>query len=157
MKELKSSFQYISGGEELLNIVKDLWEKLNNYHKEKSIHFKNHYFGFTYDMRKEALLKKSELGKIKVDIVKDLDNGAIIGYCISTIDGNDVGEIDSLYVEDEYRGNNIGDYFMEKAVNWMDLNNTIRKQIGVAEGNENVYEFYRKYNFYPKVTTLVQK
>jgi hypothetical protein len=29
--------------------------------------------------------------------------------------------------------------------------------LGVAEGNESVFPFYRRYNFYPRVTILWQK
>ncbi len=157
MKELKSNLKYIQGGLELIDVVKNLWEKLNNHHKEKSIHFKEHHSNLTYDMRKEALLIKSRAGKIKIDIVKDIANESLVGYCISTISSDKVGEVDSLYVETEYRGQNIGDYFMEKALEWMDSNNVVKKQIGVAAGNDKVYEFYKRYNFYPRVTMLVQK
>lgn len=29
--------------------------------------------------------------------------------------------------------------------------------LGVAEGNESVFAFYRRHNFYPRTTILLQK
>ena len=45
---------------------------------------------------------------------------------------------------------------MERGILWMDSNRVSKKIIGVAEGNEEVLEFYKKYGFY-KRTVIVEQ
>jgi len=73
-----------------------------------------------------------------------------IGYCVSTVDNRKVGEVESLFIEDRYRGLGIGDNLMKKALSWMDNVSTVKKIINVAYGNEKVFSFYSKYGFYPR-------
>ena len=151
----KNDIRLLEGNTELLNEVKPLWEKLNSYHSEKSIHFKDKYLSFNFEQRALGLCEKAKDGKLMVYLAFDYDK--LIGYCISTIDNKNLGEIESLYVEDEYRGCNIGDYFMKKSLQWMENYEVKEKRIGVAGGNEDVFSFYKKYGFYPKTTILAQK
>lgn len=39
---------------------------------------------------------------------------------------------------------------MTRALQWLDDNKVKTKIIGVAEGNENVLDFYKKYGFYKR-------
>ena len=73
-----------------------------------------------------------------------------IGYCISSITTRGVGEIESLYIEAEYRKLALGDTFMKQAMSWMDAEQVRSRIIGVAEGNEDVLAFYQRYGFYPR-------
>lgn len=62
-----------------------------------------------------------------------------------------------MYVDEKYRGSNIGDYFMKKSLLWMEQHGVKDIRIGVAAGNEMAFSFYARYGFYPKTTILAQK
>lgn len=151
-----NSIDYVVGSAELLDYVASLWEKLNEHHKNNSHDFKLKYSNMKFESRRSALLKKSSTGKLRVELAKLREHDAYIGYCISSIDSGGNGEIDSIYINPEFRGEHIGDNFMKNALEWMDSNEVISKSIGVATGNEQAFGFYRKYGFYPSVTTLRQ-
>jgi hypothetical protein len=96
---------FSEGTEELLEYVKPLWEKTRDFHRDKSTFFKASMGKICFNNRKEELLGKAIDGGIRIHLAKDLDKGRYIGYCVSTVDHKKIGEIDSLFVELEYRNN----------------------------------------------------
>ncbi|WP_055668639.1 GNAT family N-acetyltransferase [Desnuesiella massiliensis] len=149
--------QYVNGSIELIDFVGPLWTKLNHHHKNNSKHFSERYERNTFEERKKGLLEKAKDGKMKIFLCKDIKNNIDIGYCISTVDNKNVGEIDSLYVEPEYRKLGIGDALMNQGLAWLEHNKVSTITIGVASGNEKAFGFYEKYGFYPKATILSRK
>jgi diamine N-acetyltransferase len=146
---------FTQSGPEGLEQIAPLWIKLRRHHKERSPWFKDDFDTVTWEMRKTGLLEKSAKGELLVHLAKD--KGVLIGYCVSSIDTEKQGEIESIYIEKEYRKHHIGDGFMKTALKWMDGQGVKRKIIGVAVGNEEAFGFYEKYGFYPRVTLLRQK
>lgn len=152
---MKNEITYAQSGPEGLDNVAGLWRKLRLHHKERSTYFKEEMDTVPWEERKQWLLKKAgNNGKFLVETARDKDK--LVGYCISSISEKE-GEIESIYVEKEYRKQHIGEHFMKSALAWMDSRGVTRKIIGVAVGNEEAFGFYRKFNFYPRVTILRQK
>jgi ribosomal protein S18 acetylase RimI-like enzyme len=143
-------YTIISGGKELIDLTETLWKKLNSLHKSKSTYFPNFFDNFTFEMRKKGLLEKAERGKIKIELVK-IANNNIIGYSISTIDNNNNGEIDSIYIDENYRSLKMGKKLMKNAINWLNENNVKSKSICVVFGNDDATEFYKTLGFYPQM------
>lgn len=151
MKEL----DFITGGTELLDDVQPLWEGLNAHHKANSRYFKEKFEKLTFDVRKKKFINAKDT-EIRVDLVKDTEKQKFIGYCISTVNGELTGEIDSLYIEQEYRKYGLGNILMQKSLEWLGSKNVTTRIIVVAEGNEQVLGFYRKYGFYERRIVLEQ-
>jgi ribosomal protein S18 acetylase RimI-like enzyme len=108
-------------------------------------------------MRKKQLQEKSYQGELRIDLARDAITKEFIGYCVTSVDQAKQGEIESIYVEKDYRLSGIGDSLMTRALGWLE-NVTVKKTIlGVAEGNEGVFAFYQRHNFYPRVTVLLHK
>ena len=139
-----------------LELIGELWQKLHEHHRKLNKHFPEYYAMMNWEKRKQELLDKSENGKIYIDLAWDVDNGKIVGYCVSTISESGVGEIDSIYVEEKYRRSRIGDSFMKKAIKRLDDQHVLWKMLTVAGGNEEVFAFYKRYGFYPRFTMLAQ-
>jgi len=150
-----NNFEFITGSNELLDLVQPLWEKLNQHHKTSSNYFSDRFKNFKYETRKDKFINGEKVG-LKVDLIKDKENVLYIGYCISTINKDLIGEIDSLFIEKEYRKYGLGDKLMNRSLKWFNSNQVKTKIIGVAEGNENVLEFYKRYGFYEKSIILEQ-
>ena len=145
------NFEFINGGIEILDIVQLLWEKLNKQHGNLSTYFQHQFRENNFENRKSKFVSKSTIA-INVDLIKR--NELYIGYCISTINSDSVGEIDSLFIEEEYRKLGLGDKLITRALEWLNSNNVKSKIIAVAEGNEAVLEFYKKYNFNKRIVIL---
>lgn len=140
-----------------IDIIEPLWKKLRSYHHELSPHFAEKYNEITFQERKRELLKKSMGGSLRVEMAKDEDTKRFIGYCVSSISDEMVGEIDSIYLEDDYRSLGIGNTLMARALNWMDEKGVQNKKIVVAVGNEKLISFYEKFDFLPRHIILENK
>lgn len=149
--------RYLHGDQALLSQVKPLWLQLNMYHCTRSKHFKEHYKLMTFENRCKGLVEKAVGGQLHVDLAIDEATGLDIGYVISTINAQKVGEVESVYVEAAYRCNGVGDQLMRNALAWMDQNGVVSKQVEVSVGNEVAWSFYRRFGFLPRKTLLKQK
>lgn len=131
-----------------IGIIKTLWKGLNAHHLSKSTYFKKHFSEFTFEKRMEGLNKRDNL----IAYIAQ-DNDENIGYCLSSVDGPN-GEIDSLFVEAAYRGKGIGEELMSHALKWLEGQRCITIRVSIAEGNEGVFDFYRKFCFAERLTVM---
>lgn len=146
------SLNYIRGNGEMLDSISPLWEKQRLHHHNKTIHFKNRFASYTFNSRKESILKNVK--DCLVEIVQDVEKDKYIGYCVSTLYNSNDGEIDSIYVEPEYRKMHVGHALMEDAIKWLEKNDVNDINIYVGVGNESVFDFYEKFGFKPFLTLL---
>ncbi|MBP7737178.1 MAG: GNAT family N-acetyltransferase [Spirochaetes bacterium] len=136
-------------------LVKNLWSKLNDIHHDDSIYFKDHFASFTFEKR---ITKFADCGEESIMIqVAESDDRTPVGYCISTVDRDGVGEIDSIFVDDHHRGNGIGDMLMRTGISWLRERGCAKIRVGVAHGHESVFLFYQRYGFFPRMTFLEMK
>jgi ribosomal protein S18 acetylase RimI-like enzyme len=150
------TIEYVEKSKQDLDSIAPLWEKLREHQRIRSPHFPQHYARRTWKRRKEELLKKSEIGGLHLDVATDSKTKIIIGYCISTISSDKQGQIESIYIEPEYRKAGIGDELMQRALSWMNEMKTKTKTLIVGAGNEEVLSFYSRYGFFPKHITAEQ-
>jgi diamine N-acetyltransferase len=153
----KIPVEYSITGPDGLDLIQPLWEKLRDHHVRMSRNFTRHFAGVTFDLRKKQLLEKSRDGRLQIDLAKDPATGAIVGYCATSINKAKQGEIESIYVEQDYRGAGIGDALMTRALDWLATLAVQKTILAVAEGNESVFAFYRRHNFYSRATILERK
>jgi len=148
--------EYTENGPRGLDLVAPLWEKLRAYQQTLSRHFPGHYANRTWQARRAELLEKDWTGALHVHLAKDLDTGKTVGYCVSTVSQDGQGRLESIFIEPDYRNQGIGDNLMQRAVDWMNERQARTKMLIVGTGNEEVFNFYRRYRFYPKHVTLEQ-
>ena len=147
--------EIISGGPEFLDRIAPLWEKMKKYHVDKSTHFSKNMDSILFEERKNNLTSKAK--HLRVDIVINTKEKHDIGYCISTIDDGNKGEIDSLFILDVYRRHGLGERLTENALDWFNDNGVVNILIYVASGNDEVINFYKNFGFYPRRIQLAQK
>ena len=150
------SISYIKLDNDQIDSIRPLWEKLRDHHRELSPYFPERYVELTFQERKEDLLEKAENGVLIIDAAYDKTSKQFIGYCISSISDEKIGEVDSIYLDEKYRSSGIGDALMKRSLDWMDQNGVETKRIMVAAGNENTLAFYSRYKFFPKHIILEQ-
>lgn len=145
---------YHETDEKDLEIIADMWKKLVEHLQLQSKYFSSDYQSLIFEERKQQLIKITETGMLRLDIVKD-DN-KYLAYSVSSImDGK--GSVDSLYVDKHYRNEGIGNKLMKRALNWMEINDVSDFEILVSYGNQDAINFYEKYDFYPKYLILKKK
>ena len=149
--------EYLEKNRDDLDIIRPLWEKLNAHHITVSKYFKDSRTATTFDMRKKQLMEKSYQGTLRIDLARDAITKEYIGYCVTSVDQEKQGEIESIYVEKDYRLSGIGDSLITRALRWLETVTVKKTILSVAEGNEGVFAFYRRHDFYPRVTVLMHK
>jgi ribosomal protein S18 acetylase RimI-like enzyme len=147
---------YSETNQQGLDLIGTLWQRQIEYHKTRSKHFAERLERVTFDLRKKELLEKTREGALRIELARDVNTGELVGYCMSTISGNRQGEVDSIYIEPGYRKSGIGNNLMKRALRWMDDMSVTKKILVVAAGNEEVFAFYSRYNFYPRSIVLEQ-
>lgn len=148
---------YVSGGIELLDDIAPLWVKLNQLHATVSPHFRPESQKRTFDERRQELIGKSACGRFRIDIARPKNRLGTIGYCVSTIDMERTGEIDSIYVEEAYRNLGVGSHLMNTALAWMESCDVAKKQVVAGFGNDAALGFYERFGFFPANFELIQK
>jgi diamine N-acetyltransferase len=118
--------------------------------------FKEYYCGMSFEKRKADLLKKAARGEMRVVLAVDEESGRKVAYCVSSLNEEKTGEIESIFVNDVYRGLEIGDSLMKTALSWMDRKGAMAKIVEVGAGNEQAFDFYARYGFLPRKTVLKQ-
>ncbi len=134
-------------------IIKPLWEKLNKQHLANSSNFKQHYKEQTFEMR---CAKFRAIPEERLRIEAAFDAGGAVGYCVCSIE-NKKGELDSIYIEPQYRKNRLGSYLAQQGIEWMKQNGCEVINVGVADGNEGVFPFYEDLGFAKRMTVLQLK
>ncbi|EKQ58281.1 MULTISPECIES: GNAT family N-acetyltransferase [unclassified Clostridium] len=129
-----------------IELIKPLWEQLNSVHLEKSVYFKQRFENFTFDKRMKSIIQKADGENIKLDILLDDDSGKYTGYCLSAIDDG-YGEIESIYIERDYRKFGLGGKLMESSLDWFESNNIKNIKINVVYANDDALPFYKRYGF----------
>lgn len=133
------------------NLIENMWVRLNRLHGALSKNFKDHFDTFTFEKRMNPLLKKEHLAFFVAVI-----NSEHVGYCIvSAEDGK--GEIDSIYIEPDYRKQRIGSSLIKRAKGWFNTIGCDSVSIIVADGNDSVLGFYKSFGFHKYAVILKNK
>jgi diamine N-acetyltransferase len=148
-------YQEVAAGN--MDIVAPLWDKLRKHQEVLSPNFSEHYVNRTWQARRAGLLETAGTDGMHIDMARDKDSGRLVGYCISTVSPDKKGCLESIYIEPDFRGSNIGDTFMVKALEWMKYKKAQAITLNVGVGNEAVISFYKRYGFYPRTIVLQQK
>ncbi len=143
---------YIATDSDSINDIAPLWEKMREHHTERSGTFKNDMAARTWEQRRDEMREKARGGRLRVDLAYDDD--VIIGYCICTISQDEKGEIDSIYVENDFRGKGVGTELVKRAETWFDLSGIKVRTLLIADGNEEVIPFYTRLGYHKRATVL---
>jgi ribosomal protein S18 acetylase RimI-like enzyme len=138
--------------------IRPLWLLLNEYMSTQTKNFQSHFEQMTFEKRKAYFEQVASAGSLCIDLAFDVrDRDRYVGYCVSSLSQEKTGEIESIFVDDAYRSQGIGSALVSRALGWLDENGSTRNRVSVSEGNESVWNFYKKFRFYPRMTVIEQK
>ena len=135
-----------------VSIIKEVWEKNRKFHEEISIFFKCLYSDIFFEDRINGF-SSFDKEHIKITLAEDEDCGRVLGYCISTFEGNQ-GETQTLHVVEETRGTGIGKELMKRHIEWLKNNGCEDITISVSYDNNNTIKFYESMGFKPNTMEM---
>ena len=125
--------------------LKPLWECQKKYHVLISRNFSEERQNVIFEDRKKEILE--ECKHIKIDLVISKKTDEEIGYCLSTIDHQQKGELDSLFIKEGFRKSGIGKKLVLMSIDWMEEFNVKRKSLFVIPENQGAIRFYESLGF----------
>ncbi len=142
--------------ENSFDAVQPLWEKLRAYHANLPWRFAAEMHRSSFEPRKQELLAKAVSGKLRIELVSKPSDMADVAYCISTVSADCRGEVDSLFVDEGFRGCGIGSELLRRALAWLESAGATSKLVTVAHSNEEALAIYNRFGFYPRTIVLQQ-
>jgi ribosomal protein S18 acetylase RimI-like enzyme len=141
-----------SGGFELLPRVETLWYELKEHHRGIATDFPDMSTP-TFELRQAGLKQRAK--ELLVDYVIRRSDNLGVGYCFSVIDKDHVGEIESLFVREAFRGQGFGKDLALRALAWMDQKGVTAKRVSVLSGNREAIAFYEQFGFRTRVQEMM--
>ena len=138
-----------------MDLIRPLWEKLRLHHQEHSVNFKDFYEKFTYEVRMKKFFVLPDDNQF-VEVAED-ETGIIAGYCITSISEDGAGELESIYVEEEFRKRGVGGALVRNSIEWLKNCNCSKITVSVANGNEAAFPFYENFGFRHRMSILELK
>jgi GNAT superfamily N-acetyltransferase len=152
MTDAAPAFIYRTIGPDGIDAVRPLWEKLRAYHAP----LLNERPPFVFEPRKQQILGKAAAGELRIELVNIASCAAEVAYCISTVSAEGCDEVDSIFVEEPFRGRGIGSELIHHALGWLESTGASTKVVKVAYANEEALIFYKRFGFHPPTILLQQ-
>ena len=147
-------FHFQEGSSELLLHCSNLWDLFIQNQIQNAGVMQSGIKVYLQSQYDSGLLAKANEGKLHIQLVYTRDKDCQIGFCITSLSRDNIGEVEALYIKDKYQGNNLGTKLLERSFQWMEKHNVLEQKLIVAAGNEQVFSFYKKFGFYHSYTTL---
>ena len=150
-KPLHDDVSLLNGGAELLDRVEPLWSQLRRHHADLAPQWSASLLAASFEQRRAELVGK---GRLLVSMATS--RARDIGYCVSTITSDAIGEVDSLYVIPSHRGTGVGHALMSTAMDWFARQSVQSIVVNVISGNDAAQQFYARYGFLPRTVRLLR-
>lgn len=148
-KRLHDDVLVLNGEAELLDRVGPLWSQVRRHHADLAPRWSADLLATSFERRRAELVRK---GGILVSLATA--QAQDIGYCVSTITPDAMGEVDSLYLIPSRRGTGIGHALMSRAMDWFAAQSVQSIVVNVISGNDAAQQFYARYGFLPRTVRL---
>ena len=150
MSDAAAVFVYRTIGADGIDAVRPLWEKLRAYHAP----LLDERPPFLFEPRKQGILSKAAAGKLRIELVSTTSQAADMAYCISSVSADGCGEVDSMFVEEQFRGRGVGSELLRRALAWLDSAGASSKVVTVAYDNQGALALYKRFGFHPRKISL---
>lgn len=154
MTETPPTVAYRVVGAEELDLVRPLWEQLRAHHARLPWPFAGEMLRFDFAARKQELLVKAAGGQWRIELAGPAADATAIAYCVSTVTAQGGGEVDSLFVDERFRGRGIGGELVRRALTWLEGAGATSKVVSVAHANQAALALYQRFGFHPRTMLL---
>lgn len=139
--------------------IRPLWERLIQANAANSPYFADYYGTFEFSVRKSFLQEKLDSGAaMYTAVLVDRDKKQDAGFVTVTYNREtSFGEVEMLYLLEEYRGQGMGKKLFKMALSCLDINCIRERKLCVTYGNEAAMRLYQSFGFYPFTIDCLQK
>jgi diamine N-acetyltransferase len=147
---------YREVGADGIDEVRPLWERLRGYHAAlPDWPFAGEVAATPFERRRQELLAKAAGGALRVEIATPTSGyAAAVAYCVATLTAAGRGEVDSMFVDSEWRGRGVGTELLRRALHWLEGRGAITTSVAVAHANSAAASFYSRFGFAPRTLML---
>ncbi|MBL4575553.1 MAG: GNAT family N-acetyltransferase [Opitutaceae bacterium] len=138
-----------SGGLELLSLVRPLREKLYAHHAALMPCFEHEFDVQKISEYDRLLADKKRTKSLQVFAAKT-EEGRLAGYSLVKVDVENKGELDSLFVEEVFRGEGLARELSLRAVEWLKQQAVVSLSVRVLPDNQAAKALYRDLGFMPR-------
>lgn len=129
------------------------FDKLAKHHNKVSQYFKGEYPALSFDERMEEIKKEIAKGtEYRFEALKETGTGNVVGFQILSFK-NGIGKIEYLFIEENFRGQGLGEKLAKSAISWFRESKAERIALIVIYGNEAA-QFYERLGFRPRYTEM---
>ena len=153
---MNKDIEYVYGGMELFADTVPLRLRLLDHHSRMSQHFAFYYSPARIEGTKEFLAECSAREALHIGLARHTPTARNVGFCISTVNAEDVGEIFAIWVEDDFKNRGIGAALSARALAWLRSRQAKHLEIHILYENEEVLSFYDRLGFVPQTILLRQ-
>jgi diamine N-acetyltransferase len=151
---MNKEIEYIYGGMELFSDTVPLRLKLLEHHSQMSQHFASYYSPARIDGTKQFLTECNARGSLHIGLARHIPTARDVGFCISTVSADNVGEIFAIWVEDDFKNMGLGAALSETALAWLRSMKPKHLEIHILFENAKVRSFYERLGFFPQTILL---
>lgn len=145
--------QLVFGGEELFDAVEPLWNELNRHHANVCADFAQWFCERDFTRRKADLLRRDPAA---LWVALALFRQSPVGYCMASLMRDRSGEVDSLYVRPDRRGQGLGGRLLQSALGWLHERQAGPVGLHVVAGNDRALRWYRRFGFAPRIVSMLR-
>lgn len=138
-----------------IQLIRPLWNDLRLFTRDTTTHFKEHYENLDFDERMARLDREGT--RARIDIARDGESDAIVGYSLGTVNAEGTGELASFYVDEGHRRMGIGTALLERTLGWIEEQSPRETMILTAFENRDALSLYGRFGFFPHLVTLNRK
>jgi diamine N-acetyltransferase len=136
----------ISGGIDLLSVIRPLREQLYRDHAKAMPGFASEYTKRKMDKYDAVLADDNRTKAVQVLLTQSAYR-IPVAYCLSIIKSDGNAEIDSLFVDEKYRRLSIAVELSRRAIEWMKSHGTGHVSVRVLPVNATAKALYSKLGF----------
>jgi ribosomal protein S18 acetylase RimI-like enzyme len=151
---MSNEIEYVYGGMELFEETIPLRLKLLEYHSRLSRHFASCYSPARIEGTKPFLAECSGRGCLQIVLAKHAPTARNVGFCISTLKVENVGQIFAICVDDEFKNRGIGTALSARALAWLRSRHPKHLEVPILYENTRVRSFYERLGFMPETIIL---
>ena len=130
---------------ENVDILFDFINELATHHNNISSDFNGIYPKNPVKYTLQMMAQKIKEGISKIYIIRE--NNEVVGFTQCTVEQNDIGIIEYLFVSPHCRNNGYGKMLMERTMEHFENENVKDIHIEVVYGNDGAKRFYQQYGF----------
>lgn len=133
-----------------LEVIRPLWEQLNQLHAAFPTPFAAEIAARTFDPRLLAFREKATAGRLRVEIARPAPGAAPVAYCVTSLSAEGAGEVDSLFVAPGHRRRGVASALLRSALDWLRAAGAKSQRVVVLQANDEAIAFYRRFGFAPR-------